>query len=458
MAYTKIKPIRATLQKCINYTTNPEKTERASSVQNVLDYTQNGQKTEQQLFVTGFHCTPQTAYRTMQNTRSYWNKEGKGHVLGYHVIQSFAPREVTPEQAHRIGCAFVERLLPQYEATVSTHLDREHLHNHIVFNAVSFVDGKMYRDDFKGYFTGIRGQSDALCKEYGLSVISPQQKGKAYNERMAEKQGRPTVRGQVKEDVDRALEKAISWQTFVLSMQQMGYTVRWGQNVKYATVQHRTGKRAIRLKSLGEGYSEAEIRARLEQRECYGARQWNQPTRRKQYHQKGRYRGCLPFLPQHKLTGFMALYYHYVYLFRKAKGSGHSAKRTQYLLREDLAKFDHYLAQAQYVWANHIETNEDLVCAKEQAEAEIERLAAERAALYRKRTQQREETKKEELTAAIRQLTGQLRQYRKEMSLCSSIETDTKHLRQQLIEAQRQECAVRQAEQRKEKTKREYWR
>lgn len=447
MAYTKIKPIRVTLQKCIQYTLNPEKTQAASPVQTVLQYTQNEAKTAQRTYVTGFHCTPETAYQTMEQTRSFWGKGGKGHVQGYHVIQSFAPGEVTPEQAHEIGCEFVRRVLPQYEATVSTHLDRGHLHNHIVFNSVACEDGKMFRDDFKGYYEGIRAQSDALCREYGLSIIQPKGKGKAYNERQAEKEGKPTIRSQVREDVDRALEKAVSWQTFVLGLQRMGYTVRYGPNIKYATVQHCTGKRAIRLKSLGEGYSEQELRARIKEKKTQPPMQKTVAVPQSYHHRWGRYRGGFPLRPRRKYTGFLALYYHYVYLFGKAGRSGHSAKRTQYLLRDDLAKFDRYVAQAEYLWANHIETNAQLAQTREWTESLLDTLCEERKMLYAKR--RCKNVDQEKLQAERQELTQAIRTCRKEIRLCDAIAADAEHLRQQLEEARRQELEAQQRENKK---------
>lgn len=452
MAYTKIKPIRVTLQKCIDYTTNPEKTIRKSAVQTVLDYTQNGEKTEKQLFVSGFNCAPQTALQTMEQTKQVWGKAGQGHVQGYHMIQSFSPGEVTPEQAHEIGCELVRRVLPQYEATVSTHLDREHLHNHIVFNSVSFVDGKMYRNNFKDYFKDIRGQSDALCKEYGLTIIQPKGKGKAYNEWQAEKDGRPTVRSQVRQDVDRALETAVSWQTFVLGLQRMGYTVRYGPNVKYATVQHRTGKRAVRLKSLGEDYSEQALRARIEEKKTRPPAQKATAVPQSYQHSWGRYRGGFPLRPRRSYTGFLALYYHYVYLFGKAGRSGHSAKRTQYLLRDDLAKFDRYVAQAEYLWANHIETNAQLAQTREWTESLLDTLCEKRKMLYAKR--RCKNVDQEKLQAERQELTQAIRTCRKEIRLCDAIAEDAAHIRQQLAEARRQELEARQRENKKRRNDR----
>ena len=180
MAYTKIKAVKNHLKRCLDYAANPAKTKTGQDLQDALTYAHNSDKTEQQLFVTGFNCDPAHACEVMLRTETIWGKGGENHVLGYHVIQSFAPGEVTPKQAHEIGCEFARRAFAErYEATVSTHLNTGTLHNHIVFNSVSFVDGKMFRNDFKGYFKGIRAVSDQLCRERGLSIIDPKQKGKA---------------------------------------------------------------------------------------------------------------------------------------------------------------------------------------------------------------------------------------------------------------------------------------
>ena len=145
MAYDKIIPILRKMARCINYVLDEDKTDLA----NALHYTENPVKTQR--LVSGINCAPETALEDMNATKRRWDK--KGGVLGYHIIHSYAPGEVTPEEAHAAGIEFAERLLGErYEAVVSTHLDREHLHCHVVFNSVSFVDGRKYRDNFKSYF------------------------------------------------------------------------------------------------------------------------------------------------------------------------------------------------------------------------------------------------------------------------------------------------------------------
>lgn len=406
MAYTKIKAVKNHLQRCLDYAANPEKTERGGDLQNALAYTQNGDKTEYQLFVTGFDCDPANACEVMLRTKKRWGKDGENHVLAYHVIQSFAPGEVTPQQAHEIGCEFARRAFAgRYEATVSTHLNTGAIHNHIVFNSVSFVDGRMFRNDFKGYYKGVRAVSDQLCREYGLSVIDPKQKGKAYNERQAEKEGAPTVRALIRADVDKALAKAVSWETFVADLRKSGYSVRYGPKVKYATLRHKTGSRNIRLRSLGEGYDEASIRSLFERRardeevtlphsvpenaaqtsrplQKPGRGKTVQPTRRVY---RARLRGVLPVLPRRKHTGFMALYYRYVYLLGKTR-QRRTSRRCYFLLREDFQKFDRYVDQFKFVWEHGIQSQEDLDETRAAAETEQDTLTNQRRHLYQKRS------------------------------------------------------------------------
>ena len=168
MAYTKIIVIRGRLDKCLSYAANEEKT----YLETAVDYALDRGKTERVCYETAINCGRDTAYQDMMQTARRWGKQNRVRK-GYHVIQSFRPGEVTPEQAHTIGVELAQRLLGgRYEVVVATHLDRAHLHNHVVFNAVSFVDGKMYRDTFRDYYEGIRGVSDALCRSMGCPSSS----------------------------------------------------------------------------------------------------------------------------------------------------------------------------------------------------------------------------------------------------------------------------------------------
>lgn len=227
MAYDKIITVRSRLDHCVDYVLNHEKTDMAA----VLDYIGRADKNTlpdgRSVLETAINCNLDSAYWDMQETKRRWGKPGG--VLGYHLIHAFAPGEVTPEQAHEIGVEFAARLLgDRYEAVISTHLDRDHLHCHILFNSVSFVDGAKYKNTFKDYFGDIRGISNEVSRAHGLSVIEPGEGGRHYAEWDAEVQGRPTLRALVRQDIDAAIASAYTMKTFWRQLEELGYTVKRG--------------------------------------------------------------------------------------------------------------------------------------------------------------------------------------------------------------------------------------
>ena len=191
VAYTKVFAIRARLDDRVKYAVNAEKTELNEKIGYAADLV----KTSSVRFVTALNCkSAETAFDVMRKTKEKFGKTGG--VLGYHFIQSFAPGEVTPEQAHEIGCEFARRLFGEdFEAVIGTHLDKAHPHNHIVVNSVSRTDGHKYHSSPESYYNDVRGTSDALCRENDLSVIAPQGKGKHYAEWKAEQSGKATLNG-----------------------------------------------------------------------------------------------------------------------------------------------------------------------------------------------------------------------------------------------------------------------
>lgn len=239
MAYTKILVIHNRLDKCVGYTQDPEKT----SLEAAIDYALDREKTEQTCFETAINCDRESVYADMMDTKRRWGKEGRKRK-GYHIIQSFAPGEVTPDQAHAVGVEFARRLLgDRYEVIVSTHLNKAHLHSHIVFNSISFVDGAMYRDQLKDYYggdgVGIRGTSDAICREHGLSIIEPSEPlggPVSRAEWEAARQGKATVRDLIRQDVDEAIRQAYTYQSFLSQLRRMGYRVKTGPRVKHTAI------------------------------------------------------------------------------------------------------------------------------------------------------------------------------------------------------------------------------
>ena len=205
MAYTSVIPVRR-LDRAVKYVMNKEKT-TAVSLQDALDYAANRDKTEKSCFESSYACTLETAFADMRQTKEQWHKPGG--VQGYHLVQSFAAGEVTPELAHQIAKELADRVLGgQYEYVIGTHLNTGHIHSHIVWNSVSRIDGKKYHSNGKSYVTEIRAASDELCRKYKLSVIDTETShhvAKPYAEWLAEKNGQPTWRTAIRQDVDEAI-------------------------------------------------------------------------------------------------------------------------------------------------------------------------------------------------------------------------------------------------------------
>lgn len=415
MAYDKIIPIRRRLDHCLAYAANEHKTDLAAA----LHYIGNERKTappHADSLQTGINCTVETAYAEMQATKRRWDK--CGGILGYHIIHSYAPGEVTPQEAHAAGVEFACRLLGErYEAVVATHLDREHLHCHIVFNSVSLVDGSKYRSDFKSYFGTLRGTSNAVSRERGLSVIEPEHEGRHYAEWDAEKHSRPTVRGMVRADVDAALLRARSFSDFLIRLRAQGYEVR--TEGKYLAVRPSGSSRYVRLKSLGEDYTEDAIRARLAVPRA--ERQLPQPD--KPPRKVKRYRVYAPMPPRKKVKGFHALYLYYAYLLR-----GKTPKRSRpvpFTIRQEAAKLRRYQRQFRFLRENRIETVQELSMLHDALQAQIDALTERRKGLYEWKRRGMDVT--QELSA----VNERLRQARRSLNLCRSIEADIPRLQTQ---------------------------
>ncbi len=446
MAITKIIAIRDRLDKRVNYAVNGEKT----TLDTGITYAANPEKTEQLFFTSTINCEScETAFAEMQATKQRFGK--LGGVVGYHFIQSFAPGEVTPEQAHRIGVEFAERLFgKRYEAVIGTHLDKAHLHNHVVVNSVSFADGKKYHSSPGSYYFEVRAQSDALCRENDLSTIAPQGRGKHYAEWKAEQKGKPTIRSIVRADIDRIIGEAYTYETFLMLLRREGYVVQNRPDRKYVTVLPPGGKRAIRLDSLGEGYTEQDIRRRLAaQREGSTLATHTFTHTGRRYRIKGR----RPTGTQRKIKGFQALYLRYLYLLRGTRRKK-NFRRVPFSVRQEVVRLERYDRQFRYLWANGMTTAEDLEQRIAALEREIYDGEQQRKPLYRERRDAEDEAYKTQCSAEIDRQTAALREKRKELALCRRILEDVPVVSQQVQQAE----AERREEMKKEARKHEYQR
>ena len=249
MAVTKIKPIKSTLKKA-------------------LDYIQNPDKTDGKMLVSSFGCSPETADIEFEFTIA--QALNRGNNLAHHLIQSFEPGEVDYQKAHEIGKQLADAVTKgKYEYVLTTHIDKGHVHNHIIFCSVNFVDYHKYNSNERSYY-GIRNMSDRLCRENGLSVVVPQKggKGKSYAEYIAEKTG-TSWKGKLKIAVDALIPQVSSFEELLSRLQAAGYEIKPG---KYVSCRAPGQERFTRLKTLGADYTEEAIRERIEGRRTRAAK------------------------------------------------------------------------------------------------------------------------------------------------------------------------------------------
>lgn len=248
MAVTKIHPIKTTLKKAI-------------------DYICNGDKTDDEIYVTTHLCSRENAYKEFEITKKQFSSRTK--ILAHHLIQSFVPEEVSFEEAHQVGIELCEKILEgQYEYVLATHIDKEHIHNHIIFNSIDVDDGKVYHS-YYGSYMNIRIQSDRLCREHNLSVID-QETQKEINEIKQrkfvnwydwneDKKG-SSYKSRLQFDIDRTIKQSINWKDFLSKMESCGYEIKIGKHIAFRS---KNQHRFTRAKTIGLNYSEERIKDRI---------------------------------------------------------------------------------------------------------------------------------------------------------------------------------------------------
>ena len=424
MAYTSVIPVRR-LDRAVKYVMNKEKT-TAVSLQDALDYAANRDKTEQSCFESSYACTLETAFADMRQTKERWHKSGG--VQGYHLVQSFAAGEVSPELAHQIAKELADRVLGgRYEYVIGTHLNTGHIHSHIVWNSVSRIDGKKYHSNSKSYVTQIRAVSDALCRKYKLSVIDTENSNhvaKPYAEWMAEKNSQPTWRTAIRQDVDEAIQQSLTWRQFLNALERNGYEVRMGR--KYPVLRPPGKERFVRFKTLGKRYTPEAIRTRILYPQFNRCFVKNLP--RVQY---GRLHGGKP---RRKLTGLRALYYRYLY---ELGALPRKPSRPSYAVRQDAYKLDQRIRQMEFLSKHNIDTLEQLEAHRKALQTEIGQLQTKRKQL----------PKTDDVQSQCESVNTALKQLRQEERLCRKIAEHSLEVQQHLTEARRDRAEQQKQEQ-----------
>ena len=428
MAYDKIRVIHTRLDNSLRYVMNAEKTVDGATGA---------------VLIGGINCLPETAYRDMMQTKRRWDKVNRP-IQGYHLIHSFVPGEVSPEQAQAIGMELARRLVgDRFEAVVSTHTDHAHVHCHIVFNSVSCIDGKMFRDNFKAYFGDIRGHSNDLSRENNLSVIEPKGTAKHYAEWNAEKNGKPTVRGLIRQDIDAALADAFTLQSLFEVLQKRGYTVKRGANVKHMAIKPPGSDRFVRLDSLRDGYTEADIRERLNKSRTQPTAPAPQAAA-SLYITKGRYkvkRRSPAYGKKQKLSGLRRLYLRYLYLLSPPRPR---RRPPPFTVRAEVRKLDQYKRQFTLLHKYRIDNESQLSMLADALQADIDSLVLSRRELYRR------QRRGENVSAEIKEISLALRPIRRELKCCQQVADRIPQI-QEHIRLDRQ--SAEQAERAQTKTK-----
>jgi hypothetical protein len=376
MAITKIWAVHERLDNLLEYVESTDKTENPAfaSLSSVLGYAADSAKTEQRFFVSGINCSPETAYQSMQS--SYLLNDKPLRVLAYHAVQSFAPSEVTAEDAHALGIRLAEQMWgTEFQVVIATHLNTGIYHNHFVVCSTSFVDGHRYHQ-CKAATRRLREVSDALCKEHGISVIKhpEQEHGKHHGQWRAEREGRQTWTSIIKADVDEAIANSVNERQFSRNLKILGYEIKDGKDLSARP----PGKeRFVRLRrNLGDDYSKEGISRRIR------AHGWI--PNQKLANTATRYPKPKP-LPKWARDSIVARYRHYLYLlgYYDRLHQQDSNARMHYLLREDIAKLEDFTTEIRILNREGIETELDFCAYRNKVSGEVDALTRERRTLYR---------------------------------------------------------------------------
>ena len=334
-----------------------------------INYVLNGDKTQERVLTAHLNCDPGRECRQMLDTKRVYGKEDG--VMYYHIIQSFKPGEITPELALEIAKEFAQEHLAGYETVIGVHVDKEHIHAHLVFNSVNADTGEKYHSNAQSYYQQIRAISDRLCREHGLSVIMESSSGRAvsYIEWLRQSRGQPTFRSMLEADLRTAIEDANDLGHFFMLMEHMGYEISHGNRLGFRL---RGQPRFMYPGRKNPLFTEDGIRAAIQSgMEAIEAGQRPAVIFRPPYQ---------PYKKHPKYTGFMALYVHYLYVLGKIGQRKYPPRMTPQL-RQEVMKSQRYQEQFTFLRENDIATQGDMAAFQARTEETLANLMKQRTIL-----------------------------------------------------------------------------
>ena len=342
---------------------------RNGGLKQAIEYVLNGDKTQEQVLTARLNCEPGFEYQQMMDTKRELGKlDGR---QGYHIIQSFVPGEITPELALQIATEFATEYLAGYQVVIGTHTDRHHIHSHILFNSVNDATGEKYHCSKSEYFQQIRTVSDRLCREHGLSVImeGDGQKSMSYIEWLRQSKGQPTYRSMLEADLKASIEDANSIGDFFRLMERKGYEIKHGNRLGFRL---RGQAHFMDPERKNPQYSEDGIRAAIDgNMDAIFMGKQLAVVHRQPYK---------PYKKHPKYTGFLALYYHYLYILGKIEKRQYPPKVTG-KMRQEVMRFEQLRAQFQFLNEHGISSKADMDAFVETAETRIKTLTKQRTIL-----------------------------------------------------------------------------
>ena len=424
MATTGFWPVKGRLKEVINYANNPDKTTAKEYLDEdlyaAIRYVENDDKTDQTMYVSGINCSKHNAYNEMIAVKRRFGERGKN--IAYHGFQSFAPGEVTPEEAHDIGKETARKMWgSQYQVVVTTHLNTGKIHNHFVLNSVSFKTGKKFRNGIGDRFE-LRKISDAICAERNKSVIQGNKFYSNKKEYWIKKNGGMSHRDMLRKDVDEALSQSCSFREIEYYLKTLGYKFERDFYYDHPSVYADGWKRAVRISSLGEQYSKENIHKRcLENQRKPELYTFVTPAWKR--------RPLLVLERDKYISGWddtiIVLFELFIEILKiciVGNTQEYDNRPVSPMMRAEMRKLDQYIEEYNLLCDNNLDSPKKLLNFQENLSARISELEQERYALRLKLRRVKTPEEDTALKEQCKEITKKITPLRKELRIAMRIE------------------------------------